>query len=75
MSRELKITKVGKSLGIVLPTKLLTHLAVGEGDTLYAPTEPGGVRLAAPIPEFANTMKVFDKLSRRYQKTLRVLAK
>lgn len=75
MTLELKVRKVGNSLGIVLPKEALSHLNVAEGDTLTLSEAQDGVRLTAANPAFADTMAVFESLSRRYRNTLRELAK
>ena len=75
MVLELKLRKVGNSVGIVLPKKLLTHLNASEGDTLSVIETPDGVRMTTTNPEFAKSMAVFESLSRRYRNTLRELAK
>ena len=75
MTLELKIRKVGNSLGIVLPKEALAHLAVREGDTLTLTEAQDGVRISAANPEFSKTMAVFESLNRRYRNTLRELAK
>jgi putative addiction module antidote len=75
MTFDLKIRKVGNSLGILLPKEALAHLKVGEGDTLTLSEAQDGVRLTTSNPEFARSMAVFESLSRRYRNTLRELAK
>ena len=75
MTLELKIRKVGNSLGIVLPKEALAHLDVREGDTLTLTEAQDGVRITATTPEFSKTMAVFESLNRRYRNTLRELAK
>ena len=75
MTLELKVRKVGNSLGVVLPKDALTHLKVQEGDTLTLTESQDGVRLSAANPDFAKTMAVFESLKRRYRNTLRELAK
>lgn len=75
MASELKIRKIGNSLGVVLSKEALSHLNVGEGDTLTLTESQDGVRLTAANPEFAKTMEVFESLNRRYRNTLRELAK
>jgi len=75
MTVELKIRKVGNSLGIVLPKEALAHLDVREGDTLTLTEAQDGVRITATNPEFSKTMAVFESLNRRYRNTLRELAK
>jgi putative addiction module antidote len=76
MSIELKLRKVGNSLGVVLPKEALAQLKVEEGQSLYLTEAPdGSYRVTAGDPEFARKMAVVDSLSRRYRNTLRELAK
>ena len=75
MTLELKLRKIGNSVGIVLPKEALAHLKVNAGDTLTLTEAQDGVRLSASNPEFAKTMAVFESLNRRYRNTLRELAK
>ena len=75
MILELKLRKVGNSVGVVLPKEALAHLQVEEGDTVTLTESQDGVRLTASNPEFAKTMAVLEKLNRRYRNTLRELAK
>jgi putative addiction module antidote len=75
MTLDLKIRKVGNSLGIVLPKEALTHLDVQEGDVVTLTEAQDGVRVTAANPEFSKTMAVFESLNRRYRNTLRELAK
>lgn len=75
MTINLKVRKVGNSLGVVLPKEALAHLHVQEGDTLTLSEAQDGVRLTAANPEFSRTMAVFESLNKRYRNTLRELAK
>jgi len=75
MILELKLRKVGNSVGIVLPKEALAHLKVEEGDTVTLTEAQDGVRLTAGNPDFAKSMAVFESLNRRYRNTLRELAK
>lgn len=75
MILELKLRKVGNSVGLVLPKEALAHLKVEEGDTVTLTESQDGMQLTAGNPEFAKTMPVFESLSRRYRNTLRELAK
>ncbi|MCX6880266.1 MAG: AbrB/MazE/SpoVT family DNA-binding domain-containing protein [Verrucomicrobia bacterium] len=74
MTLDLKIRKVGNSLGIVLPKEALTHLDVREGDVVTLTEAQDGVRMTAANPEFSKTMAVSESLNRRYRNTLRELA-
>jgi putative addiction module antidote len=75
MTLELKIRKIGNSLGVVLPKEVLMRLNVGEGDTVTISEAQDGVRLTSSDPEFAKSMAVFESLNRRYRNALRELAK
>ena len=76
MVLELKLRKVGNSVGLVLPKEALARLNAGDGDALYLTEAPeGGFRLSASNPEFARKMKVAESLSRRYRHALKELAK
>ena len=75
MTVELKVRKVGNSLGVVLPREVLAHLNVREGDTMTLTEAQDGVRLTASDSEFAKSMAVFESLNRRYRNALRELAR
>ncbi len=75
MTLELKVRKLGNSLGLVLPKEAAATLNVGEGDQLYITEAPGGFRLTAANPEFVRQMKVAEKGMRRYRNALRQLAR
>jgi putative addiction module antidote len=76
MAIELKLRKIGNSLGVVLPKEALAHLKVEEGQTVYLTEAPdGSYRVTAESPEFAKQMTVAEDVIRRYRKTLRELAK
>lgn len=42
---KLKVRKVGNSLGVILPTRVLDKLGVGEKDAIYLTDSPDGYRL------------------------------
>jgi len=76
MVLELKLRKVGNSIGLVLPKEALARLNAGEGDVVFlTDTTDSGFRLTASNPEFARKMKVAENLSRRYRNALKELAK
>lgn len=73
---ELKLRKVGNSVGIVLPKEALARLNAGEGDTLALTDSPdGGFRITLTREEFSKQMKAAEKVIRKYRNTLRELAK
>jgi putative addiction module antidote len=76
MVLELKLRKVGNSVGVVLPKEALARLNADDGDAVYlTDTTDGGFRITASNPEFARKLKVSERLSRRYRHALKELAK
>ena len=75
MTLELKIRRVGNSLGVVLPKEALNRLNVQAGDQLYITEAPDGFRLTAADPEFARQMEIAEKGMKRYRNALRELAR
>ena len=76
MTLELKLRKVGNSLGIVLPKEALARLNAVEGDTLVFTEAPdGGFCVTPDKSDFAHQMAVAGKVARRYRNALRELAK
>jgi putative addiction module antidote len=76
MVRELKLRKVGNSVGLILPKEALQHLNVGEGDTVcLTDAADGAVRLTAVQPEVVKQLEVAKGIMRRYRHALRELAK
>ncbi len=76
MTRELRLRKVGNSVGVVLPKEVLAHLRVSVGDTVCVTEATDGRLLMSPAKaEFTRQMKVAEGIIRRYRNTLRELAK
>jgi putative addiction module antidote len=73
---EVKLRKVGNSLGVVLPKEVLAHLKVGEGDTLcLTEIADGALRIGPSDDEFKKQMEAAESVINRYRRTLRELAK
>ena len=79
MILELKLRKVGNSVGVVLPKEAMARLNVQVGDTLALTEGPDGSMRVTPVTagreQFAKQMKAAEKVVRRYRNTLRELAK
>jgi len=76
MVLELKIRKVGNSVGVILPKQALTHLKVEEGDTVsVTEAADGSLRISQYKPEVARQLAVVQDVLKRYRNTLRELAK
>ena len=73
---QLKLRKVGNSVGLVLPKKALARLNVEEGDAVFlTDTTDGGFRVTANNPDFAVKMRAAESINRRYRHALKELAK
>ena len=73
---ELKIQKIGDSLGVILPPDVVERLQLREGQTLYASNGPNGtVSISLVAPERKDVMAVAEDLANRYHETLKALAK
>ncbi len=72
---ELKIIKVGNSLGMRLPREVLNRMHLEGGDRLILTESPeGGYRLTPYDPEFEQQMRAAEDGMRRYRNTLKALA-
>lgn len=72
---EVKIRKVGNSLGVILPKEVLAQLNVGEGDTLLITEAPDGLFLGPYDARVAEQVAAGRKAMRKYRNALRELAK
>lgn len=72
---QLKVRKVGNSLGVILNAETAQALHVSEGDTLYLTAAPGGFHLSGYDPYFAEEMEIAQSVMKRYKNALRDLAK
>lgn len=73
---ELKVRKIGNSLGVVLPKEAVNRLQAQEGDRLFLVDGPDGAyRLTPYDPAFEKKMKKAEDIMRRYRNTLHALSK
>ena len=76
MLLEIKLRKIGNSVGLVLPKEALSQLSAKEGDVLsVTDSADGSLRLRVSKPEVAQQMAVVQDIMERYRNTLRELAK
>ena len=76
MPTELKVRKIGNSLGVILPKEAALELKAEEGSSLFISKAPEGrFYLTRFDPEFAKQMAIAKEGIRRYRNTLRELAK
>ena len=73
---ELKVRKLGNSLGVVLPKEVINHLRTGDGQRLFLTEASDGGYLISPYdPAFEEKMVKVENICDRYRNTLRILAK
>ena len=73
---ELKVRKIGNSLGVVLPKESLARLRVNEGEILYfTETEDGGYRLSGYNENFSIQVAEAEKIMQQDKDLLRELSK
>ncbi len=74
--KDLKLRKIGNSLGLLLPKDVVNRLRAGEGDRLFLIESPDGTYQLTPYdPAFEKKMRKAEGIIARYRNTLRVLAK
>ncbi len=74
-SEALKLRRIGNSLGLILPRKMIAELGIGEGDRLFAVRTAEGLRLTPYDPHFAAAIESGRRYMRRYRNAMRDLAK
>lgn len=72
---KLRLTAIGKSVGVVLPKEALTRLKLAEGDELCLTESPDGYRLTAYRPEFEEQIALARQVMTERHELLRELAK
>ncbi len=73
---ELKVRRIGNSLGVVLPREVVSRLNAKQGGALFLTEAPGGeYRLVPYDPNFEAKMAKVEDIIVRYRNTLHVLSK
>ncbi|MBL8512306.1 MAG: AbrB/MazE/SpoVT family DNA-binding domain-containing protein [Betaproteobacteria bacterium] len=71
----LKLTRIGNSVGVILPKEILTRLKLEKGDTLYLTESQNGITLSPNDPDFETQMKAARSLMKKRRAVLSELAK
>jgi putative addiction module antidote len=74
MTSELKIRKIGNSLGITL-TEPLKQMGLSEGDSVYVVQTPTGIELTPYDPDFAEALSDARDFMKGYPNAMKELAK
>ncbi|KMP12149.1 transcriptional regulator [Candidatus Nitromaritima sp. SCGC AAA799-A02] len=72
---KLKLTKMGNSVGMVLPKEIRDKMKLTSGDAVYLTETPEGYNITPYDPEFSQQMDVARKVMKKRRAVLRELAK
>lgn len=72
---KLKLTKIGNSVGMILPKETLTRMKVGQGDQVWLTEVPDGYHVTPYDPDFGEQMVAARKIMKKRRGALRELAK
>lgn len=73
---ELKVRKIGGSLGVVLPEDVVERLHTGADQAIFLTETPGGgYQLMGLLPGVQDKMAAVDDILDRYKNTLETLSK
>ena len=76
MVLELKLRKIGNSVGIVLPKEALAYLRVKAGDTIcITDAADGSMRMSPTTADAIRQLEVAQNVMRFYRNALRELSK
>ena len=72
---ELKISKIGNSLGVILPKDLLNRLKLDKGDSVFLTETPDGYRISPYDPAYAEQMQTARALMKKRRNVVHELTK
>ena len=75
MTRELKLRRVGGSIGATLPKEMAERFQMEVGDRILALETERGILLTPYDPKIERALAIAAKVSKKYRNALRVLAK
>jgi len=75
MSVGLKLTRVGNSVGVVLPKDVLARLDLHLGDTVFLTESPDGYRITPYNEDFERQFTLAKAIMKKDRAILRELAK
>jgi putative addiction module antidote len=72
---EIKLVKMGNSVGMVVPKEARARMKLSSGDTVYLTETPDGYTITPYDPEFGHQMDVARKVMKTRRAALHELAK
>ncbi|MDK9702196.1 MAG: AbrB/MazE/SpoVT family DNA-binding domain-containing protein [Sulfuritalea sp.] len=71
----LKLTRIGNSVGVILPKEVLVNLKVEKGESIYITETPDGYAITPHDPAFEQQMTEAQRIMKKRRAALRELAK
>ena len=71
---QIKLRKVGNSIGTTFPKEILDKFNLREGDTLSLIVMEDGIKLMTYDPNFAKVMEAYKQGASQYRNAMRQLA-
>ena len=71
---ELKLRKVGNSLGTTFPKEILDRFGLKEGDRMNVVLTADGIQLIPYDPNFERVMEAYQEGKAKYRNAMRQLA-
>jgi len=59
-NKQVRVTTVGNSVGVIFPKELMEKLCISKGDTLYVLETPNGFELKLKDPDFVQQMEAAE---------------
>lgn len=72
---ETKLTAIGNSTGVRIPSEILAELGLKKGDKVYIVPTSEGFSVTPYDPEFAKDIELAKKFAKKYKNALHELAK
>ena len=72
---QARIRKIGNSLGIIIPEKVLSQMNIDEGDVVNIIDSDKGVLITPFDQDFEDIQKSYKAFSKKYRNALSALAK
>lgn len=74
MMKQVKVRKVGGSVGATIPKEMAERLHVDAGDTLFVVETEDGILLTPYDPTAQEAFDIAERAAKRYRNALRELA-
>ena len=71
----LKLTQIGKSVGVILPKDALARFKLVKGDAVFLTESPNGMMLSPYDPDMEEQLKLGREFMHEFRETFHQLAK